>query len=317
MNEFKYEGHASSLLPEGKNWKLTWHDEFDGTELDRTKWNFRLNFWGKRFPAFTDQGVELDGKSNLRLHLVKNPDGSFSSPHLQTGSLTYDIPKDTAGFWPFGKLEEPKFLHAFGYYEIRCRFPKNDGWHSAFWLQAPGIGSHPDPRVAGVEVDIMENYRLYKENLIVGGNMWGGYGKDNKHCGHFRWNHVETPDKWHYYGVEWAPEGYTFYADGKRIGRVVPEESDLPLHRSEPNPTVGDVLRGPVSHVPQFILVSTECHGYRRTGKHDPLLDKAVLPDYFEVDHVRVFDDVDLKSPSFSGSGQEAGDKSSDAVFMF
>ena len=38
MNVFNYDGHASSLLPEGKNWQLVWNDEFDGTELDRTKW---------------------------------------------------------------------------------------------------------------------------------------------------------------------------------------------------------------------------------------------------------------------------------------
>ena len=42
----------------------------------------------------------------------------------------------------------------------------------------------------------------------------------------------------------------------------------------------------------KFILISTECHGYREKGKYDPLLDKAVLPDYFEIDHVRVFDRI-------------------------
>jgi Uri superfamily endonuclease len=26
-------------LPAGKEWRLTWHDEFDGTKLDETKWN--------------------------------------------------------------------------------------------------------------------------------------------------------------------------------------------------------------------------------------------------------------------------------------
>ena len=26
--------HVKSLLPAGKQWKLVWNDEFDGTELD-------------------------------------------------------------------------------------------------------------------------------------------------------------------------------------------------------------------------------------------------------------------------------------------
>jgi hypothetical protein len=60
---------------------------------------------------------------------------------------------------------------------------------------------------------------------------------------------------------------------------------------------------GPVSQVEQFILVSTECHGYRGpgfwsakaghpAGTPAPILKEAVLPDYFEVDHVRVFDQI-------------------------
>ena len=71
MKTFEHAGHEPSLLPEGKNWKLIWHDEFDGTVLDRTKWTFRLNFWGKPFPAFTTEGVELDGRSHLRLNVVR------------------------------------------------------------------------------------------------------------------------------------------------------------------------------------------------------------------------------------------------------
>ena len=40
-------GHAASNLPAGKKFKLVWHDEFDGTALDTTKWCYRTNFWGR------------------------------------------------------------------------------------------------------------------------------------------------------------------------------------------------------------------------------------------------------------------------------
>ncbi len=295
MQIYKKENHADSLLPENKSWKLIWNDEFDGTELDTSKWGFRLNFWGQRLKTFTTEGVELDGNSHLRLHMIRKGN-DFYSPHLQTGSLTYDIPKDTNGFWPFGKREKPKFMHCYGYYEVRCRLPKNSGWHAAFWLQAPGIGSHPDPQHAGVECDIMENYLQHSEGKIIAGNIWGGYGSDCQGSGHFQWDYKETPDSWHYYGVDWSPNGYDFYADGKLIGRVVPPEcvtEELLKNK--------DIRIGPVSQVDQFILLSTECHGYRGPGfsckdkKHKPgtpapHLFHAVLPDYFEVDHVRVFD---------------------------
>lgn len=90
-------GKAKSLLPPGRSWKLVWHDEFDGKEIDRTKWMCRESFWGKDFPAFAHdfEGVEMTGET-VKLNLLCK-DGQFSSPHLQTGSLTYDIPKDTNG----------------------------------------------------------------------------------------------------------------------------------------------------------------------------------------------------------------------------
>ena len=295
--------NAPSLLPKGKKWKLVWSDEFNGNELDRSKWGFRLYFWGKRFKAFSDKGVEVSN-GTLKLHLVKNPDGSYCSAHLQTGSLTFDIPKDTPArkFWPFGKHVEPTFMHRFGYYEVRCKLPKYDGWHSAFWLQAPGIGSHPDPRYAGVEVDIMENYNYFIGNKIVGGPIWGGYGKNNKRSGHFQWPHHETDDKWHYYGVDWKVDGYDFYIDGKLVGSTtIHKDKVAPVYDSDGKPC-GGTLYGAVSHVEQFILLSTEVHGYRAGDTHDPLLDKAVLPDYFEIDHVRVYDDINLNFENLAGS---------------
>ena len=278
-------GEAPSLLPPGKRWTLVWHDEFNGLEIDKTKWMCRESFWGCDFPAFAHdfEGVEMTGHGTVRLHLVRKGD-DFCSPHLQTGSLTYDIPKDTNGFWPFGTKKTPLFMHKFGYYEIRCRQPKNPGWHSAFWLQAPGIGSSPNPAACGVECDIMENYRQHTDGKIVCGNIWGGYGKDAHSFGHFAYDVETAPDGWCRYGVDWSPNGYSFYANGRKVGEQ----------------------NAPVSNVEQFILVSTEPGGYRRCGydggltdgrrtwgKPDPRLFNAVLPDYFEVDYVRVFDCTD------------------------
>ena len=63
---------------------------------------------------------------------------------------------------------------------------------------------------------------------MIGGNYWGGYGKDYRRSGHFAWEFKETDDGWHYYGVDWSPEGYRFYADRKLIGTVVPPGKGSP-----------------------------------------------------------------------------------------
>ena len=279
------EAHAASYLPEGKKWKLVWRDEFDGNALDESKWEYRLNFWGYRSPTWTTEGVEIKD-SNLTIKMLRRGDDFFSA-HLQTGSLTFDNPRepDVKKFWPFGKLHEPKYMHGYGYYEIRCKLPKKSGWHAAFWLQAPGIGSHPNPYYAGVECDIMENYRQHTDNQIVCGCGWNGYGKSSKWYGHYAFPYEETEDGWHYYAVDWSRDGYIFYADGKEVGRQMAPECA-------------------VSGIEQFICVSTECHGYNRNFSNvgeagRPTLVSAPVPELFDaypdefvVDFVRVYDEV-------------------------
>ena len=76
---------AESILPAGKKWELVWSDEFEGNELDRSKWDFRLNMMQRRHPALVeDEGVSLNGDSSLLFHLVQK-NGEYYSTQLQTG----------------------------------------------------------------------------------------------------------------------------------------------------------------------------------------------------------------------------------------
>ena len=269
MTKFDVNGHEPSYLPEG-DWKLVWADEFDGTELDRTKWDFRLNYWGKPNPAYTDQGVVLDGKSHIELHRTAR-DGYYVSPQLQTGSNSFDIPKvdelnpwGQTPFWPLGELPEPKFMHRFGYYECRCRFQKypEQMW-SAFWTQACGIGTTYDPAWSGVESDIME---CFSAGEATTGNIMCGYGKQFREEGRVRYQLKETADGFHFFGMDWSKDRYVFYCDGEIVSTA---DKDVSL-------------------VPQFILLTTEVQGYR--SKQPVKVGETFVDDAFIVDHVRVFD---------------------------
>lgn len=270
MRKFEIEGHEPSLLPENADWKLAWQDEFDGTELDETKWGYRLNFWGKRFAPFIGaEGIEVDGKSHLIMKLVEK-DGEYCGCQLQTGALTFDNSRDPEEeFWPFGQLEKPKFMHGFGFYECRCKLNKNAGWWTAFWIQSPCIGAHPDPRFAGIECDIMESQEYAVDGTIRCGNIWNGYGKSMILPGHSHPVVPKTADDWHRFAVDWSPDGYVFYIDGVEVKRE----------------------NTAVSQIEQFILLTTEPMSYRMNGKADPRL-KNAMPDAFVVDYVRVFDRV-------------------------
>ena len=284
------EGREPSLLPDGKKFKLVWHDEFDGTRLDESKWSCRTNFWGRRahwFAAPEDGCVEVaDGK--LHLKLKKLPDGQFVSPQLQTGELMWDIPPapNPSGFWPLPKREKPKFVHKYGYYECRCRLQKMPGWWSAFWMQSEGIGTTLDPSASGIEHDIMESFD--PGEVIVAAFHMNGYGPDYRGF-HIPAAYDEAPkfegklnlavdtESFHTFGMLWEPNGYSIYVDGRLRGRN----------------------RAAVSHVPEFVLLSTEAKWYRNnrmTGKPVPELDAAARAgDDFVVDYVRVYDIVEEK----------------------
>ena len=283
MKKFEVTNHEPSFLPDG-NWKLVWADEFDGTELDRTKWNFRLNFWGKRFDAYTEEGIVFDGDSHIELHRVEK-DGYYVSPQLQTGANSFDAPKDSEGIWPIGTIDSPKFEHRYGYYECRCKFPKEpDVMWSAFWLQSPSIGMTYDPKWCGIENDIMENFFVGKAST---GNIYGGFGQQYVDEGRVYYDLKNTDDGWHYFGMDWRPDGYTFYCDGQEISRANEK----------------------VSSVPQFILLTTEIRGYRagtplKVGEHSVEYENIsigkiekirdeFIDDAFIVDFVRVFDRVE------------------------
>ena len=265
--------YIESQLPAGKKWKMVWNDEFDGVTLDTTKWGYRLYYWQTRHETLTKDGASLDGKGNLLLKVYEK-DGKFYSSTLQTGSMYLDQPgvrkgKNTEA-WPIGKLETPKFAHRFGYYEIRCKLPtKSEGWWPAFWIQSPCIGSTLDPGISGVEIDIMENFKRDEQTRsAVLWNGYGPYGKGGCSCDNPR---PGISEGYHTFGLDWSGGDYIFYIDGKEHWR----------------------FNGPVSGIEEFILVSTECAGYRE-GAPSPLLKKENLPDYFIVDYVRVFDEVNV-----------------------
>lgn len=271
MQQFNLDGHEPSLLPEG-NWKLVWNDEFDGTELDRTKWDFRLSMMNKMHPAWTDKGVHLDGKGNVVFEILEE-NGRPVSSQLQTGYNFMDEPIQETKFggdhlqWNIGKLKKNLYTHRYGYYECRCRLQQHpEGWWSAFWMQSPTIGASLDPAETGTELDIMECFHMGK--IVAHNAFTGGYGQDMKHANAGGMNGLDQT-VFHRFGMAWDETGYTFYIDGKEDGRITEY----------------------VSKRPEFILISTEVKGYRYKD-HTPVREAydIIGKDQFIVDYVRVFD---------------------------
>ena len=263
--------HVESILPKGKKWKLVWHDEFDGTELDLSKWSFRRHLLHRRFETYTDRAVWLDGNSIAHFQVLEK-DGHYFSSQLQTGENYLDRPGE--GEWPVAPFSAPKFLHKYGYYECRCKLPVQTGRWCAIWLQSPVIGSSPCPEKSGVEIDVMETFSDYNviSNTVISHNThWNGYGADHCSGGLHAYRLKPSADGFHHFGVDWSRSGYVFYVDGE----------------------VSWISDDPVSDTEQFLVISTECDGYRgKDAKPAEALKQIRLPDDFLVDFIRVYDEV-------------------------
>ena len=223
-------------VPEGKKWKLAWHDEFDGTQLDETKWN-RLGDWKRRDGFWIKDDAYLSGKGTLLLRTRKDGD------RYTCGAV------NTSG----------KYETAFGYFEARCKMPREKGHWPAFWTMASGVNKVGNDGRDGTEIDIVEV--PWRDGQITMNLHWDGYGKDHKSAG----TKVTLPavmDGFHTFGLLWTKTEYVFYVDGKETWRSA---------------------AGGVSQVPEFLKLTEEI------GEWGGKISEANLPDYFEVDYVRVY----------------------------
>jgi len=180
--------------PQGKAWKLVWHDEFEGTKLDESKWETPPD--GRRRDAWwMRKAVSLDGEGHLAISTLKE------------GGKYIDGCVRTRG----------KFEHAFGYYVARIRLQKQPGHWSAFWLYNASVGKVGDEGRDGTEIDIME--KPWLDDRINYALHWDGYGKAHKSEGKV----VKVPgvmEGFHTFALLWLPDQYVFYVDGQETWRT-------------------------------------------------------------------------------------------------
>ena len=188
-------------------------DEFEGKELDRSKWTVGMSWWKGRQPAlFSDKNVTIsDGKLNLTMRKKPVP--------LEFGRLGYHDFTSAA--------LHTKARTSYGYYEVKSK-PMNSGGSSSFWFQqdeTPGWLT---------EIDVFE----------IGGKAKGFEFKDNLTVHVFRtprerrhWQEGgvsvapwRLADDYHVYGLDWGKDEITYYVDGVPVRRVENTHWHQPLY---------------------------------------------------------------------------------------
>jgi beta-glucanase (GH16 family) len=187
---------ADSLPPLASRdgWRLVWHDEFEGTALDTSKWT-RMGDWKRRDGYWMKRDAFLDGNGFLVLR-TRRENGRVTS-----GAIT------TRG----------KFERAFGYFVVRCRMPSQPGHWPAFWLTCPAASAPGGDGRAGTEIDVVE--MPWRSDRAVCALHWSGYGKGARSS--VQEMSIPAPaDGFHTFGVLWTAGAYVFDVDGRVVWRT-------------------------------------------------------------------------------------------------
>ncbi|WP_299064583.1 family 16 glycosylhydrolase [uncultured Polaribacter sp.] len=181
------------------DWKMTFSDEFNDTEIDGSKW-WVLNSAKSRNPRpglgitqwfWRPQNTwEVDG--NLVLRVQK-----FNATTMTCGSVN----------------SNNRFEKAFGYYETRIKIAQADkGTHTAFWFQGDNMFNIDGTGRDGAEVDVFESAWTgdYTKSVI----HIDGYGDDHQ-SNTVRYETPGLHQGYHTFGLLWTPDALKIYYDGE------------------------------------------------------------------------------------------------------
>lgn len=222
------ESTASLPTVVSRDYKMTFHDEFDGTKLDTTKWGYQ---YGCFDPAQRSQAQYTDSPDNVSvrdgaLHLTArySPtktkwDGTQIPRTCKHGSVTYDAPF-TSGMITT-KTKDGKVLYAApgtGFYaEARIKLPSARPSWSAFWGTGTK-GAYP----ANGEIDVFESKGYDPTHLMsnVHTPRIGDPTKTTQHQGMMKGDTASSQSEFHTYGVRKTSDAIEFYFDGQKTHTV-------------------------------------------------------------------------------------------------
>ncbi|ADG67232.1 glycoside hydrolase family 16 [Planctopirus limnophila DSM 3776] len=195
-------------------WKLTWSDEFAGSEIDRKKWDFDL---GNGFYNYhSNQWISGWGNNELQYY-TKEPENAF----IRDGMLHIRAVKESyqgCGYTS-AKLKtrqrdgSPLFNQKYGKFEFRAKLPTEKGVWPALWMLPQGDSY--GPWAASGEIDVMEA-RGQEPGKVLGTVHYGGRWPQNAHSGdEFIFPAGTSMADFHTYAVEWEPGKISWLVDGK------------------------------------------------------------------------------------------------------
>ncbi|MFT6865402.1 MAG: hypothetical protein ACJA08_000220 [Cyclobacteriaceae bacterium] len=244
-------GYSTPLTYDGMN--LIWQDEFNGTALDQTKWNF-------------ETGTGSNGWGNNELQYYRE-----SNTAVGDGFLLIDAKREAfsgAAYTSSRLTTQNKFNFQYGRVDIRAQMPEGQGIWPALWMLGKNITTVGWPSCG--EIDIME---------MVG----GGDGRDNVTHGTIHWDNGgeralyggsrkllvgNLSDSFHVYSIVWTASSILWYID------------DVQYHGADISP------EGLSELTKEFFFIMNIAVGGNWPGSPNT---STSFPQKMAVDYIRVF----------------------------
>jgi beta-glucanase (GH16 family) len=206
----------------GNGGDLIFSDDFDGTSLDKTKWDFCPNWdrqgrstWMDDMVSVSDGYLHLKFKRDAVLGANKTDDPATNSNWIRAGAIR-TRPKSGSNFL---------FQNSYGYYEASIKFPQIKGTWGAFWLMSPTVDKDlTNGGEEGTEIDIVETIHN-EEGKFNAALHWNGYVEGIHKSVSSGEKYKSVPvniydGEFHTFALRWMPSEYVFYVDDHEFWRV-------------------------------------------------------------------------------------------------
>jgi uncharacterized protein (TIGR03382 family) len=260
---------ASAAPWDKPGYAVTFHDEFDGAALDTAAWGKRYK-WGEapingELQAYVDDAFQLDS-GTLRL-VAEKRQGTYAGQTMQyTSGLITSV-----------------YEQMYGYFEIRCRMPKGQGFWPAFWLLggADAVGVN--------EIDIHE-FLGSDVNTAYTTVHWGeSYSSGHQSDGKSFTGPDFTAD-FHTFAVDWDATHVIWFIDGAEVFR----------HEGTGTPQTN-----------MYIIANLAVGG----GWPGPPDATTVFPSSYDIDYIRAYARApDAGAPSDAAADATPGEASAPDV---
>lgn len=267
--------------PDDPGWGApTWSDEFNGTQVDSSKWKVRdQTYLGYDWAVISKDAVSVrDGMLRIRMT-------EFSDPIVKRDGRER--------YWKTGYLDSIDLHEArYGRWEIRAQVPTQEGdtrgvW-PAFWLRNSSEG----------EIDVMEAWggpEIRKRSSSLHNTSRFTVHESTNHTGDSKgWEYehqlwpgkapYDTPEEFHEWAVEYTPDYLKAYLDDQLAIHITPSGEHVSGVNQDFSWVWGDTFQSPWN----MRLNMQMGNDYGTPGLSPS--DFSVMPADYLVDYVRFYE---------------------------